>query len=249
MSANTSPKNNDPHGFDVELQNTICCLEKKVRQTNWFRYTLRRIPLYSFAGLFFYLTCFLMSTVKEIGFSNINLFLKQLPISNLELVSFNILLGLFSLSIIGLIIEGIVYHSYNHDAKYYSMPACYKIFVNFFLITVFISLFIMVLNSNHPLLLGLAIFSTSTVSALLLDKTLGYTKRNERYRLFANRAKYMLNSIEFKKQFGSNICEEQNNEVDKFYHDLWNTKHDNTVSDTSYLLKKLESIKSAINIK
>lgn len=249
MNDNTQEKSDEPYDLDTALNKAMIELQKRVCQTNWFKYILRHIPLYSSVGLFFYLFCFLMSLIENIGLFYIHLFLKQLPFSNLETIGFSVLLGLFSISVIALIIEGVVYYSLNNGINYYHMPTCYNFFINICLITILSTSFFMVLNSEYPLLLGLSLFSTVTITSLLVDKTLGYTKSNERYRLFFSRAKYMLNFINLKKQSAESFDKEQYDSVEKFYHDLWNSKHDNTVSDTSYLLKTLESIKSTITRK
>lgn len=53
-------------------------LKDKVKETNWLRYTFRRIPLYSATGLIFFAVCLAIAMVDQIGFKVIDHFLKDI---------------------------------------------------------------------------------------------------------------------------------------------------------------------------
>lgn len=100
-----------------------------------------------------------------------------------------------------------------------------------------------IIAQNHTLLLGLTIFSVVTLGTLLADRTLGFTRRNERYKLFSMRAEGLILETNSRKQIKDTqgkpieFNEEHLLECLAFFEELRLDKYNATMSDSFYLLR------------
>ncbi|ONG15452.1 hypothetical protein BXT92_00060, partial [Klebsiella pneumoniae] len=67
-----------------------------------------------------------------------------------------------------------------------------------------------------------------------------FTRRDERYQLFSRRAKFLATFYRSQQAMNSVFTQENLQELKQFNEDLWRTKQSDTLSDSFYLLKKLE---------
>ncbi|WP_323885932.1 hypothetical protein, partial [Aeromonas allosaccharophila] len=114
--------------------------------------------------------------------------------------------------------------------------------------SVLISGFSWIISHPHALSLGLSIFSVVTLGALLADRMLGFTRRNERYQLFSNRAEGLI----VESRSWGKICDESGNMINfnekhllecaAFFEELRLDKHNAAVRDSFYLLRLKEKL-------
>ncbi|MGL6071874.1 hypothetical protein, partial [Craterilacuibacter sp.] len=115
---------------------------------------------------------------------------------------------------------------------------------------VLLSGFSWVVDQAHALLLGLAVFSLVTLGAFLADRTLGFTRRNERYQLFASRAEGLIVLSRSRKVMAINgykeieFGEAHLLECAAFFDELRFDKHNATMSDSFYVLRLKEKLLS-----
>ncbi|MCU7964523.1 MULTISPECIES: antiviral RADAR system accessory protein RdrD [unclassified Shewanella] len=213
-------------------------LKDKVKETNWLRYTFRRIPLYSATGLIFFAVCLAMAMVDQIGFKVIDQFLKQ-PIS----LDFNWPEWILGISFLLLLIFLFVSSTKQSDVEALSLLS--KFATNSLLLDMLLVGGLVVITSPYPLQLGLALFSVVTLSAMLIERSLGFTRRNERYQLFASRAEGLCILFASREKLGVPFVESHLLELGQFYEALRLNKHNDTISDSHYLLAQVERLKDA----
>lgn len=221
------------------LDETKSALANKIKETNWPRYIFRRIPLYSSCGLIFFSACLAMAITKEIGFNNIDAFL-TLPISS-SYRCWGIII-IFIL-ILALVLSSLVYQHRCHKGNKEQLRGCCKIFMNISLLLILISAMFLILSSQHSLLLGFSIFLVLTVTSIVVNKTMGYTRQNERYKFFIRRVNAL--KILFASREKLSIPFDQSHliEIIKLHEELWNNKYNDTVSDSNYLSTLFERLK------
>lgn len=62
------------------------------------------------------------------------------------------------------------------------------------------ALFFVALDAEQPVIVGISLAGSVTIMALIANKTLGFTRRDERYQLFSRRANFWLLFIDRSKQ-------------------------------------------------
>jgi hypothetical protein len=92
---------------------------------------------------------------------------------------------------------------------------------------------------------GLTVFSVVTLLSILIDRTLGFTRRNERYQLFEGRAESLQVLFVSRNALNIPFAESHLLELAKFWEELRLSKHNDTVSDSHYLLALVEQLKGA----
>ncbi|EON88424.1 antiviral RADAR system accessory protein RdrD [Plesiomonas shigelloides] len=230
-------------------------LNAKSNKSYWLRYISRRIPLFFSAGLIFYAACLAMTMVKEINLQSINSFLKSLSIylnsRMTSLVTFtnshldNLIpldINRYHILLTSILLLFSIYVIVCFMARI-AQQLIIKALTNTLLFSLSASVFFIVINSDSPLMLGLVVFSTSTITSMLFDRVLGITRRNERYKLFANRAKCLCDLLLNKKIIGIPFDESNLLEIAQFHEELRLSKYKDTVSDSNYLLSIMEKLK------
>ena len=214
------------------------------------RFLFRRIPLFFGSGLIFFGMCFAATFFDNIGMVKIESFLKSINSFEVEWQGgiFFILLALIFLK------ECICWCFFS--LKYDSLSVkddgecCIrnidlnKTFTVLLLLCLLVYGFFIVISSEFALVFGLTAFSTVTFVAILIDRTLGFTRRNERYALFSSKAKGLSELMRFRKMAGMNFDESYLNECHNFYEDLRMAKYNDTIGDSFYILNQLEKFKN-----
>jgi hypothetical protein len=241
MSQSNITSITDYAGLNVVLKQTENNLQNKVTETNWLRYVFRRIPLYSAIGLIFFSVCLAMAMIDKIGFNVVDQFLKQF-------ISFDFNWGLrilISSLFLMLVLTPISKRKvFNKEIE--GLALWVKLSANALFITMFMSGFSVIISGQYRLYLGLAAFSVVTLSAMLMDRTLGFTRRNERYQLFASRAEGLQILFASREALKIPFAESHLLELAKFYEELRLSKHNDTISDSHYLLAQFEQLKGAL---
>ncbi|KJV32784.1 hypothetical protein VI06_04975 [Aquitalea magnusonii] len=227
------------------LANEEESLKLKVKETYWLRYVFRRIPLFAGVGLIFFGVCFAMAMTKEIGFEAVDKFLKSLLLFDKGCRDYILIVSL------ALLLARALLPWYFFDRKSINDSNKKKIWnkfldkpvTNFLLSGVLLSGFSTILASKYPLQFGIAVFSVVTVSSILIDRVLGFTRRNERYQLFCSKALGL--QILFRSREKLKIIFSQSHllECSQFYEELRQSKHNDTVADSFYILSQIEQLK------
>lgn len=251
-------------------------LENKYRESYWLRYLFRRIPLFSGCGLTFFGVCLALALTDTFGVERNNEFLQGLEwldaghCADILFVSVSLLFlrsilpwQWFACEIkndderidvensrvdeeVGVVDadEGKSSKSYRKIwSKHLEKPIAFLL-----VFSAFLSGFFWIVAQDHALLLGLIIFAVITLGALLADRTLGFTRRNERYQLFANRAEGLIVESRSRKTIldksGKSIQfnEEHLLDCSAFFEELRQDKHNATMSDSFYVLRLKERL-------
>ncbi|WP_145985749.1 hypothetical protein [Aquitalea magnusonii] len=206
------------------MHKTEKSLEKKAGETRVMRYIFRRIPLYASAGLIFFALCLLTSFSNEIGMESVSEWI--LDVKDFIVTQFFSFCGLLFLRFVLMILNG----KSKWCEEFFSLLLGLSILITFKCLLVY----------EHSIIAGLVLYGTVTLLATVIDRTLGYTRSNERYLLFSNRAKNMAIMYKSFSKMGVTLREEHIRECGKFFEELQLTKYNDTVGDSFYLLGQLE---------
>lgn len=220
------------------LSNEKQRLNDKYEHTYWRRYFFRRAPLFFGAGMTFFIACLLMVMMKQIDLKSIDSFLNDLITPAIREHHYTIF-AIYLLFVLIFIIR-IINCCEVKLGKFYGR----KIATKALLFSLLVVIFITIISNKHPLFFGLAAFSTLTLFSLLIDRVLGYTRRNERYQLFAGRAEGLCVLFASREQLGIKFQESHLLELAKFYEELRQSKYNDTVADSHYLLTLVEQLKA-----
>lgn len=207
-------------------------LKKKSQGTEWQRHVSRRIPVYAGTVLVFFLTCLLMTTTKALPLEQVGHLLGELSkfaTSGLEVTML------------------ILFYALIHGVYIYKTHTGYKLLkhslsLGLKLLTGLLFLWIISFeNKSAALITGIMLFGTATFSVTLADRTLGYTRRNERYNFFSKQAEALATKYaSLKAMPESSFSEQHLNECLAFFEQLQISKYHDTVSDSFYLLSQIE---------
>ncbi|EHA1079312.1 hypothetical protein I8Y06_000088 [Photobacterium damselae] len=207
-------------------------LKDKSRETEWQRHILRRIPVYAGAVMIFFLICVLTKVMKIFELKDLGIWLGSLN----QFMSFGLgtsLLILFFMIMIGF---------YIYDARRVEKwkKATISFALQFSVVIVFLWT-INIENKTAAIFFGLVFFGTLTLTAILVDRTLGYTRRNERYNFFSKRAEAIATKYtSLKAMPNSSFTEQHLNECLAFFEQIYLSKYNDTVTDSFYLLSQIE---------
>ncbi|WBA15490.1 antiviral RADAR system accessory protein RdrD [Salinivibrio proteolyticus] len=207
-------------------------LKKKSQQTEWQRHVSRRIPVYAGTVMVFFLICLLMTTTKALPLEQVGNLLSEL--SNLATSGF----GVTALILLYALLHGV--YIYKTHTGYNLLK--HSLSLGLKLITSLLFLWIISFeNKSAALITGIALFGTVTFSVILADRTLGYTRRNERYDLFSKQAEALAAKYaSLKAMPESSFSEQHLNECVAFFEQLRLSKHNDAVSDSFYLINLIE---------
>lgn len=237
-------------------------LKNKARESYWLRYLFRRLPLFSGAGLIFFGVCLALELNNSFSV-NIDDFFHSLILFDKGCRDI-ILIG----SVVLLLLRSFLPQTWfvekygketgaeiNNESNAENKNL-HKIWTEHWekpitLLLVFsalISGFSWIISHPHALSLGLSIFSVITLGVLLADRMLGFTRRNERYQLFSNRAEGLI----VESRSWGKICDESGNMINfnekyllecaAFFEELRLDKHNAAVRDSFYLLRLKEKL-------
>lgn len=238
MTSDTPNVINNYRNLIKQLSDEKQRLNDKNKNTYWLRYVFRRTPLFLGAGLTFFVTCLLMTMTKEFDLKSMNSLLNNLITPNIKEHPF-ISLAIYTFLVIAFIIlmlkpfKTALGEKAGHKTAYYATTS-----------SLCAAMFFTIIDSEHPLFLGLAVFSTLTLFNLLIDRILGFTRRNERYQLFAGRAEDLCVLFASREKLGIKFQESHLLELAKFYEELRQSKYNDTVADSHYLLTLVEQLKA-----
>lgn len=213
------------------IKETENVLRNKAHETKRLRYIFRRIPLYAATGFTFFIVCLAMAIMEPIGFKVVNPLLK-------DTIPFVVVFILISLL-------GSVFF-YNETPSSESTEKFdfhFKFLTNSSLLNLLLIGVLVALTSRHPIFFGIIIFSVITFPAMLIERSLGFTRRNERYQLFADRAESLCILFASRDKLGVKFAESHLIELVQFYEELRLSKHNDTISDSHYLLTLVEQLK------
>ncbi len=206
------------------MRKTEKSLEEKAGETRVMRYIFRRIPLYASAGLIFFALCLLTSFSNKIGMDSVSTWISDVKV--FVVAQFFSFFGLLFLRFILMILNG----ENKWYEEFFSLLLGLSVLITFKCLLVY----------EHSIIAGLVIYGTVALLATVIDRTLGYTRSNERYLLFSNRAKNMAIMYRSFSKMGVTLREEHIRECGKFFEELQLTKYNDTVGDSFYLLGQLE---------
>ena len=227
-------------------------LKVKDAESYWLRYLFRRIPIFASTGLIFFGICFALTLTENFGTKKIDEFLLSLRLFDVGYRD-HILIGSFFLLLLRSLLpwkwfankettQATGEKKTKNWRKIWS-ENLEKPIALLLISSILLSGFSWIIAQDHILLLGLTIFSVVTLGALLVDRTLGFTRRNERYRLFSSRAEGLRLESNSRKQIKDKsgkpieFNEEHLLECSAFFEELRLDKHNATMTDSFYLLR------------
>ena len=227
-------------------------LKSKDAESYWLRYLFRRIPIFASTGLIFFGICFAITLTENFGTKKIDEFLLSLRLFDVGYRD-HILIGSFFLLLLRSLLpwkwfankkttQATEEQKTKNWRKIWS-EKLEKPIALLLISSMLLSGFSWIIAQNHTLLLGLTIFSVVTLGTLLADRTLGFTRRNERYKLFSMRAEGLILETNSRKQIKDTqgkpieFNEEHLLECLAFFEELRLDKYNATMSDSFYLLR------------
>lgn len=198
-------------------------LSDKSKEVRMLSYLFRRLSLYFGSALCFFILCLMMTFTKSVTLVMVNNWLNSVP----EALSWWV--GLVLLVITGALIS--FFRQSNRIAA---------IILSSLILIALMVLFFVALTAEQPIIVGISLGGSVTIMALIANKTLGFTRRDERYQLFSRRAEFLATFYRSQQAMNSVFTQENLQELKQFNEDLWRTKQSDTLSDSFYLLKKLE---------
>lgn len=221
--------------FEIESQK----LKLKYKESYWVRYLFRRIPLFSGFAALFYGGCFLLTLSESVGSKVVNAFLFSIKPFYTE-YSDEILIGAIVLLLLRTLLpcKWFVDFDDSKSGRKLWENKIEKPIAVLLMSSALVSGFYWTLASEHPLPMGLISFSAVMLGALLSDRSLGFTRRNERLYLYANRAERLAILSRSRKEMGIEFSESHLTECLEFFDALNRDKHRATVSDSFYMLRE-----------
>ncbi|MEN4933456.1 hypothetical protein MRBLMC1_001309 [Pantoea agglomerans] len=198
-------------------------LSDKSKEVRMLSYLFRRLSLYFGSALCFFILCLVMTFTKSVTLVMVNNWLNSVP----EALSWWV--GLVLLVITGALIS--FFRQSNRIAA---------IILSSLILIALMVLFFVALTAEQPIIVGVSLAGSVTIMALIANKTLGFTRRDERYQIFSRRAEFLATFYRSQQAMNYVFTQENLQELKQFNEDLWRTKQSDTLSDSFYLLKKLE---------
>lgn len=222
--------------------------QRERQACRWLSYLLRRTSMLAGLGLIFFGVCLALTMTDTFGTKEVNKLLHGLRLFDAGCRD-EILLGSIAL----LLLRTLLPYRWFVDKKAKTWRTTWserweEPITLLLLSGVLLSGFSWIIAQSDVLFLGLVIFAPVTLGALLVDRTLGFTRRNERYQLFANRAEGLIVESRSRKAIpdksGKNIQfnEEHLLDCSVFFEGLRQDKHNATMSDSFYILRLKEQI-------
>ncbi|MBW5893637.1 hypothetical protein IM880_15580 [Pectobacterium polaris] len=230
----------DANGLQSKLKEELKNLRRKEYLSYWPRFLIRRISLYAIPFLMFFTFFFCLSLTKKVGVEEVNNILGTLSIS-------------FSgCLLLGIIISGVVlllqwrcfnckYGPQDTNGVVGSRKLNYKLIAHIVFVIVCVLLFVFIYCTNNKVFYGFIVFLVLTLLPLIIDRTLGVTRQNERHKLYVRRLE-RLNELNILRE-KMNIKFEESHFIEymKLVDEADHGKSQDTVSDTSYFMTLIEN--------
>lgn len=233
-------KYTDANGLQAKLEEELKILRKKECKSYWPRFLIRRISLYAIPFLMFFTFFFCLSLTKKVGVEK-----ASAMIDALSLPSRNSLFWGVVIVIVVLLGQWLMFN-HNSDSQATNnvgkiSRACYKVCAHVILFIGFILLFLSIYGIEHKLYYGFLTFFALTLCPLLIDRTLGLTRQNERFKLYIRRLERLNELNIFREKTNIKFEESHFIEYMKLVDEADHSKNQDTVSDTSYFMTLIEN--------
>ncbi len=233
-------KYSDDNGLQPKLKEDLKNLRKKEYLSYWPRFLIRRVSLYAFPFLMFFAFFFCLSLTKKVGAENVNTMLGTLKISFRGCL----LSGVF-ISIVVLFLQwgsfNCKYSPQDTNKVVGSRKLNYKLLAHAVFVISCVILFVLIYCSNNKVFYGFIVFLLLTLSPLIIDRTLGVTRQNERYKLYIRRLERLDELNILRQKINIKFEEYHFIEYMKLVDEADHSKNQDTVSDTSYFMTLIEN--------
>ncbi|EOJ9613716.1 MULTISPECIES: antiviral RADAR system accessory protein RdrD [Serratia] len=230
----------DDNGLQSKLKEELENLREKEYLSYWPRFIIRRVSLYAIPFLMFFAFFFCLGLTKKIGMEKVNIILEAQNVPARD----------YLLLVVGILVT-VLFAQWWCFNREYILPAAknvveipkenYKFVAHIVLIISFVFLFLYIYNSEYKVFYGLLTFLVLTIFPLLIDRTLGLTRQNERFKIYIRRLERLdeLNTLREKM----NIKFEESHFIEymKLADEADHSKNQDTVSDTSYFMTLIEN--------
>ncbi|EII3508330.1 TPA: MFS transporter [Escherichia coli] len=236
----TGFKYTDANGLQAKLKEELKNLREKEYKSYWPRFLIRRISLYAIPFLMFFTFFFCLSLTKKVGVEKANAM-----IDVLSLPAWNSLFWGVAIIILVLLGQWLMFNrkfflqTTNDTIK--TSRAGYKNCAHGILFIGFILLFLSIYGIDHKLYYGFLTFLVLTLCPLLIDRTLGLTRQNERFKLYIRRLERLNELNVFREKINIKFEEPHFIEYMKLVDEADHSKNQDTVSDTSYFMTLIEN--------
>lgn len=233
-------KYTDANGLQAKLKEELENLREKECKSYWPRFLIRRISLYAFPFLMFFTFFFCLSLTKKVGVEK-----ASAMIDSLSLPSWNSLFWGVAIIILVLLGQWVMFNrEFDLQATNNVLKAsreCYKNCAHVILFMGFILLFLSIYGVEHKLYYGFLTFLALTLFPLLIDRTLGLTRQNERFKLYIRRLERLNELNIFREETNIKFEESHLIEYMTLIDEVDHSKNQDTVSDTSYFMTLIEN--------
>ncbi|WP_033747688.1 antiviral RADAR system accessory protein RdrD [Pantoea sp. NGS-ED-1003] len=230
----------DADGLQPKLKKELENLREKEYLSYWPRFLIRRVPLYAIPFLMVFTFFFCLSLTKKVGGEKVNNMLVTLSIS----FSGYLLLGV----IISVFILLLQWRCFN--CKYSLQDANeiirhrklnYKSFAYIVFFISFVLLFVFIYCTDNKVFYGFIVSLVLTLLPLIIDRTLGVTRQNERLKLHIRRLERLDELNILREKMNVKFEESHFIEYMKLVDEADHSKNHDTVSDTSYFMTLIEN--------
>lgn len=233
-------KYSDADGLQPKLKEELKNLRKKEYLSYWPRFLIRRISLYAIPFLMFFTFFFCLSLTKKVGVDKVNNMLGTLSIS----FSGYLLVGIIT-SIVVLLLQwrcfNRKYSPQDANGVVGSRKLKYKLLAHVMFVISCVLLFVFIYCTNNKVFYGFIVFLVLTLLPLIIDRTLGGTRQNERLKLYIRRLERLDELNVFRGEMNIKFEESHFLEYMKIVDEADNSKNQDTVSDTSYFMTLIEN--------
>ncbi|ALU44891.1 antiviral RADAR system accessory protein RdrD [Pseudoalteromonas rubra] len=235
-----SDQDNKPISTYDELQTKIAAKKKefdsKQQASYWQRYVIRRIPLFTIPMLVFYSTIFALGFVKDIGSKAVTSLVPSLPFS--VYISQDVLCSLFAVVLVHLVFVGLKYEGMSKTSR-----LLHKLAFNLLMMATIYSISALIYYEIHAIALGVVVFAPLCILPLLVDRTLGWTRQNDRFKLFSSKMQGLIELNLARESLGVEFSERNILEYIGILEQFESQKYNDTVSDSFYILSQVEKLK------
>ena len=236
----TNLKYTDTNGLQSKLLEELRNLRKKEHMSYWPRFMIRRISLYAIPFLMFFTFFFCLSLTKKVGLDKVN---AMLGAQNVPAKGYLLLVVVF--------FTAVLFAQWWFFNREYSLQAAYnvieipkknyKFVAQIVLVIPFVYLFLYIYNTEYKVFYGFLTFLVLTICPLLIDRTLGLTRQNERFKLYIRRLQRFDELNIFREQLNIEFNESDFLDYMKLVDEADHSKNQDTVSDTSYFMTLIEN--------
>lgn len=225
--------------LNIQIQVKKGEFESKQQASYWQRYVIRRIPLFTIPVLIFYLTIFALGFVKDIGTQVANSLVPSLPFS--VYITSDTPCTLCAVVLVHFVFVGLKYKGMDKIWRLLN-----KLVFNVLMIAIIYSVSTLIYKEVHTVALGIVVFVPLCILPPLVDKTLGWTRQNDRFKLFSSKMQALIELNLARESFGVAISERNILEYLGVLEQFESQKYNDTVSDSFYILNKIEQLKQQV---